>query len=216
MSEKTLKIAAPLIGALTLVWGVLQYQSTTNLEFRKKFWEEQFALYQEITNEAAAIATANRPQDVEKERKNFWILYMGKVPMIEHPEVKEALDNYADVLSAIEKKENPLLLRTDLKFSDQLDRKDELSSDLRQEFEEKDVVLSDNVVVSVEAIDRWRVMDEDHGRTYIIKREADQLNIYWLPSRDELLELAYQIALACRSSLNKTWNPVDMDLLVKC
>ncbi len=216
MSEKILKIVAPTIAVLTLAWGVLQYRSTTNNEFRKRFWEEQFKLYQAITNEAAAIASANRPQDVEKERKRFWILYWGKVPMIEHPEVKEALEEFAKTLKKIEDNEYQLLFTTDLKFSNQLSS-EEIPSGLRQEFEEKNILLSDYIAVSVDAINsrRWWIRDEENIQTYVIEESSEQLKIYEFPSRDDLEELVYQLALACRSSLNKTWNPVDMELLEK-
>jgi len=113
---------------------------------------------------------------------------------------------------------HPLLFGANLKFSDQLDR-EELPDGLRQEFEEfeeKNIGLSYDIAVSVEVTNwLWWITDEGNIRTYFIERSADQLDVREFPSRDDLQELVYQLALACRSSLNKTWNPVDMELLEK-
>lgn len=100
--ENQVKLVTAIIALGTLVWGILQYSSTSRNDFRKTFWEHQFALYQQATSAAATIATARDIHEVDAERKAFWRLYYGELSIIEHPEVKEAMIAFGKQLNEVE------------------------------------------------------------------------------------------------------------------
>jgi hypothetical protein len=105
--ENWLKIAAALGASVAFVVGVIQYISNNNNEFRKAIWKEQYALYQEACASAAAIANANRLEDVKDQRESFWRLYWGRLSILEHPNVKHAMMNYGSELKKVENGKQP-------------------------------------------------------------------------------------------------------------
>jgi hypothetical protein len=88
--------------AVAFCAGLLQYISTNNSEFRKAVWKEQYALYQEASSSAAAIAVANKLDDVQEDRAKYWKLYWGRLSILEHPEVKQAMIAYGAQLREVE------------------------------------------------------------------------------------------------------------------
>jgi hypothetical protein len=67
-------------------------KQTRELEFRKRFWEEQISLYKRITTTAAKIASSTEDYSIdEKEARNFWIYYWGEASMIEDSNVYNAM-----------------------------------------------------------------------------------------------------------------------------
>lgn len=68
-----------------------------------------------------------------------------------------------------------LLFSIGLGFQSDLEQKI-VSDKLKQEFVNKDIILSKNAIVLIEKIDVWQI--KDGQRVYIIKKEGDILNIY--------------------------------------
>ena len=100
--ETWLKLFGSMLAIVTVAVGVFQYVSTKQIEFRKTFWTEQFALYRKACSAAAAIAIAQDIKTAEKERYTFWNLYWGELSIIEHPEVKEAMVEFGTQLYEVE------------------------------------------------------------------------------------------------------------------
>jgi|RhiMethySRZTD1v2_1073278.scaffolds.fasta_scaffold22418_5 hypothetical protein len=91
------------VAAIPVTVGLTQYYITRQTEFRKRFWEEQVALYREATDAAAEIAMAADLKSAELARQRFWKLYWGKLSMIEHKEVERAMIAFGGALSECEK-----------------------------------------------------------------------------------------------------------------
>jgi len=100
--ETWLKLSGAMLTIVTVAIGVFQYVSTRQNEFRKAFWTEQFALYREACSAAASIAISEDIKTVEKERGLFWNLYWGKLSIIEHSEVKDAMVAFGNQLYEVE------------------------------------------------------------------------------------------------------------------
>jgi hypothetical protein len=133
--EDWVKIVTAILAIFAIVSGVLQYRATTNNDFKKTFWKEQVALYQEACDAAAAIAMSSDLEDSANDRRVFWRLYWGKLSIIEHPEVRDAMVAFGRQLYEVE---------------------------------------------------------------------------YNNSKPHSLRQLSYHLARSCRSSLKKTWNPVDI------
>ena len=92
-----------IVAAIPVTVGLTQYNITRQTEFRKRFWEEQVALYREATDAAAEIAMAPDLKSAADARQRFWKLYWGKLSMIEHREVEQAMIAFGLELAACEK-----------------------------------------------------------------------------------------------------------------
>ena len=67
------------------------------------------------------------------------------------------------------------------KFQGELNDRD-LSDDLRQEFENKDILLSSSILLLVETADeQWVIVDRGNGLRYCIKNQNGNLNVYKYP-----------------------------------
>jgi hypothetical protein len=91
--------AAAVIAVVAAAW---QYRNSKREEFRKRFWEEQYALYSKAVNAAAAIAVGSDLDSTDRAREEFWRLYWGALSMIEDPEVEGAMINFGRTLSECE------------------------------------------------------------------------------------------------------------------
>jgi hypothetical protein len=100
--DAALRLLSAALAGGAFLWGVFQYNSTRREEFRRHFWDQQFALYQEAAGAAAEIAMAPHIDSVADARQRFWILYWGKLSMVEHPEVERAMIDFGSKLSACE------------------------------------------------------------------------------------------------------------------
>jgi hypothetical protein len=103
--EVWMRTLAPLGAAIAFCVGVIQYVINNNNEFRKAFWKEQYALYQEVCEDAAAISVAGQLDRAGESREGFWKLYYGRLSILEHPEVKKAMMEYGSQLRKVEKGE---------------------------------------------------------------------------------------------------------------
>lgn len=100
--ESSLKILSAVLAGSAFAWGVVQYNATRREEFRRHFWDQQFALYQEAAGAAAEIAMATDLNAAAAARNRFWILYWGKLSMVEHREVEVAMIAFGRKLSECE------------------------------------------------------------------------------------------------------------------
>ena len=100
--DSGLKLMSAALAAGAFLWGVIQYTTTRREEFRRHFWDQQFALYQEAAGAAAEIAMAPHIDSVKAARQRFWVLYWGKLSMVEHPEVERAMIEFGNKLSECE------------------------------------------------------------------------------------------------------------------
>ena len=78
-----------------------------------------------------------------------------------------------------------LLFSTELDFQSDLDD-EEISTDLRREFENKGITLSQNADVSIEKEGaHWLIADQDNKQEYFVRKENDALDIHGLPYQPE-------------------------------
>jgi hypothetical protein len=101
-TELILKVLSATIAAAAFVFGIVQYTTTRREQFRREFWDQQFALYQEAAGAAAEIAMAPHVDSVKAARQKFWVLYWGKLSMVEHKEVERAMVAFGAKLSKCE------------------------------------------------------------------------------------------------------------------
>lgn len=71
-------------------------------DFRRRFWEEQISIYKKVCDLAARIALAENPNQVKKERNEFWVLYWGELSIIEDSNVNQAMVVYGNDLRGFE------------------------------------------------------------------------------------------------------------------
>ncbi|HEX4638682.1 MAG TPA: hypothetical protein VH170_04275 [Chthoniobacterales bacterium] len=83
--------------------ALFQYRNSKKEEFRKRFWEEQYALYSKAVSAAALIATAKDFHSIAAAREEFWRLYWGALCMVEDREVEAAMVDFGEVLAEAEK-----------------------------------------------------------------------------------------------------------------
>ncbi|MCZ6678534.1 MAG: HAMP domain-containing protein [Candidatus Poribacteria bacterium] len=96
-----------------------------------------------------------------------------------------------------------LLFRTNLAFQGELDSRGGIPKDLRKVFRKNGVPLSRDATVSIETETRnWVITDKKKKKTYVIRRDEEQLNIYEdaligepLTQRESELVTAYLINL---------------------
>jgi hypothetical protein len=92
------------IGVLAgIYFGLSQFNQQQESNRKQKYWEEQFTIYKEACEAAAAIAVAATMKEVETDRKNFWTLYWGRMSLIENQQVETAMANYGRQLELCEK-----------------------------------------------------------------------------------------------------------------
>lgn len=66
-----------------------------------------------------------------------------------------------------------------MKFQDDLGNGNDISEDLRQEFDDNEIALSENVSVSVRKEDTaWLITDRDEKQQIYVVKAAGKLDIY--------------------------------------
>jgi hypothetical protein len=100
--ERWLKVTATIGAAVIFVVGFAQWWYTSRSEFRQKFWEAQWVLYQTASHAAAEIATGRSLDDGAAARTTFWNLYWGKLSIVESQVVKDAMVDYGKELSRVQ------------------------------------------------------------------------------------------------------------------
>ena len=101
-TDLVLKLLSATVAASAFMFGIIQYTTTRREQFRREFWDQQFTLYQEAAGAAAEIAMAPHADSVKAARQKFWVLYWGKLSMVEHVEVERAMVAFGQKLSKCE------------------------------------------------------------------------------------------------------------------
>jgi hypothetical protein len=84
-------LIGPVIAAVAVTVGILQYRSTAQSEFIKPVREAQLKLYQEATSAAAMLATLERDSPAWKQSyAEFYRLYYGPLALVEDFDRKSA------------------------------------------------------------------------------------------------------------------------------
>lgn len=91
-----------LIAAIPITAGIFQYYSTRQTEFQKQFWEEQIVLYKQAADAASEIAMSSSLEESASARITFWKLYWGKLSILEHKEVEQAMKDFGTHLGECE------------------------------------------------------------------------------------------------------------------
>jgi len=114
--ELIIKAFGPVLVLAGLVFGVIQFQSTAEQdrkaretqynqtlieakrEAKKPFYEQQLALYLEVTDVTGQIYSPRNDKDREAAIARFWQLYWGPLAMVESQEVESAMVDFGRIL----------------------------------------------------------------------------------------------------------------------
>src|SRR5262249_25734046 len=103
--DTVLKLAGALVLVVGVVGGGWQYRTTTEKEFKQKYWEQQLALYIEATNTASTLATIPKIEDEteskgmrDKAKVRFWQLYYGPLALVTDKDVDAAVVEFGNCL----------------------------------------------------------------------------------------------------------------------
>lgn len=115
----TLKDLAPVGAVLVFAWGIYQFYRSTELGFRKPYWERLLSLYVEACSTAATLARTDNEGDWKEARNNFWKLYLGPLCLVEDPQVEGAMFHFGEALdaSSFSNRNAPLLKHLALQLS---------------------------------------------------------------------------------------------------
>jgi hypothetical protein len=103
--ESWIKVLSLLGGAIAFCWGVFQFiatqkaqTETRRIEATKPFLERQLKLYTDATQAAAALATSDKPEELDAAGKRFWLLYWGELALVEDEMVEASMVQLGHVL----------------------------------------------------------------------------------------------------------------------
>ena len=115
-AELVMRAVGPLLVLAGLIFGVIQFQTTAELdrkarktesveilaeaqrEAKKPFYEQQLALYLEATNVASRISVPLGEEDKRAAITRFWQLYWGQLALVESQAVANAMVAFKNVL----------------------------------------------------------------------------------------------------------------------
>jgi hypothetical protein len=96
-----LKDLTPVGAVIVFAWGVFQFYRSTELSFRKPYWEKLLALYVDACSCAAAMGTTTSEAEWNAARATFWKLYYGPLCLVEDQKVEEAMVELGTVLESM-------------------------------------------------------------------------------------------------------------------
>jgi len=97
-----------LVAAVGIYFSVGEFNEQQKASFQQKYWEKQAEIYGKACDAAASISAGEELSQIEKERKTFKTLYWGSMSIVEHPEVKKAMNDFMMSLQLWEdKKKKP-------------------------------------------------------------------------------------------------------------
>lgn len=94
-----LKDLVPLGAVVVFAWGVYQFNRSTELSFRKPYWEKLLSLYIDACSAAATLVRTDDETEWKATRNNFWRLYFGPLCLVEDVKVEAAMYNFGTALS---------------------------------------------------------------------------------------------------------------------
>jgi hypothetical protein len=86
---------------VVFAWGVYQFYRSTELGFRKPYWEKLLSLYVDACSSAATLARTDNPQEWAQARNVFWRMYYGPLCLVEDPQVEEAMVKFGEALDLL-------------------------------------------------------------------------------------------------------------------
>jgi hypothetical protein len=105
------KELTPIGAVIVFAWGVFQFYRSTELSFRRPYWERLLALYIDACNSASVIGTTTSETEWDAARANFWKLYYGPLCLVEDQNVEEAMVVFGTALESMSfESRNPKVL----------------------------------------------------------------------------------------------------------
>lgn len=101
---RMLPLVTVLLAIASFWFGVFQFYSEREKEFKKPLWEKQLEVYLEATKATATLATFIREKEGEsqkeweKARIRFWQLYYGELAVVEDKKVSQAIVEFGKCL----------------------------------------------------------------------------------------------------------------------
>ncbi|HEX5890750.1 MAG TPA: hypothetical protein VFY61_18710 [Pyrinomonadaceae bacterium] len=105
--DLTLKIAAAVISAATLCFGIYQYVVKPKRDAAETLYKSKQELYNKAMESTAAFANASTQTEADTARKHFWELYYGKLGAVENAEVKQAMQTFGGAVKQWEDFNDP-------------------------------------------------------------------------------------------------------------
>jgi hypothetical protein len=102
MDESLVRTITAIGGVVALLLGIIQYGFTKRGEFRKRFWEEQLGMYRRVCVAASALVASNNITEAEEARTEFWKLFWGELSILEHGNVKKAMEEFGTQLRKVQ------------------------------------------------------------------------------------------------------------------
>jgi hypothetical protein len=105
------KELAPIGAVIVFAWGVFQFYRSTELSFRRPYWEKLLALYIDACSSASVIGTTASEVEWNAARATFWRLYYGPLCLVEDQKVEEAMVVFGTALESMSfESRNPKVL----------------------------------------------------------------------------------------------------------
>ena len=90
-----LKLGTLIGGAFAGVYAYRTYRDTKKVEYYRVFWNRKLELFLETSQAAAAMAMAQSPTEYSSARQNYFLLFFGRLSLVEGPKVKDAMVKFA-------------------------------------------------------------------------------------------------------------------------
>jgi hypothetical protein len=101
------KVAAVIISAATLGFGIYQFVVKPRQEARAKTYESKRELYNQAMDSTSRFAIATTQAEADVARKQFWELYNGRLSVVENQEVKVAMQAFGGGVKSWEEFNDP-------------------------------------------------------------------------------------------------------------
>jgi len=96
--ETFLKFATPIGAIIVFLVGIWHYKDSLSEEFKKEYWKKRYEVYEQLNDLAASIASTDDPSISDSLSREFWIMYRGRIILVEDKHVYEAMKSYGETL----------------------------------------------------------------------------------------------------------------------
>jgi hypothetical protein len=106
-----IKDLSPIGAVVVFGYGVFQFYRSTELSFRRPYWEKLLALYIDACSSASVIGTTASEAEWNTACASFWKLYYGPLCLVEDQKVEEAMVVFGAALESMSfESRNPKVL----------------------------------------------------------------------------------------------------------